>query len=217
MYLSRIELDPARRTTMTALTAPQKIHGAIEAAFPGERSRKLWRIDAVGGRLWLLLLSEESADLSGIAAQFGPAEAPCVQTRPYEPLLQRIEPGGVWRFRLTANPTKSCPANSAGAPRGVVRAHCTAEYQKQWLLQRAEKHGFRLEPEQFTVVRSQWYRFYKNGAGPQPVSLLAVTYEGVLQVTDAALFCKALTGGLGRGKAYGLGLLTVMHGGTAHA
>ena len=42
------------------------------------------------------------------------------------------------------------------------------------------------------------------------VSLLAVTYEGVLRVTDAALFRRTLTEGIGRGKAYGMGLLTVM-------
>ena len=43
----------------------------------------------------------------------------------------------------------------------------------------------------------------------QKSRLLAVTYEGVLTVTDTELFCKALTEGIGRGKAYGMGLLTV--------
>ena len=42
------------------------------------------------------------------------------------------------------------------------------------------------------------------------VSLLSVTYEGVLQITDEEKFCQLLTGGIGRGKAYGLGLMTVM-------
>lgn len=43
------------------------------------------------------------------------------------------------------------------------------------------------------------------------VSFLAVTYEGILQVTDAELFRKALTDGIGREKAYGMGMLTVVH------
>ena len=34
MYLSRIELDTKRRTTMIALASPNIIHGAIEASFP---------------------------------------------------------------------------------------------------------------------------------------------------------------------------------------
>ena len=44
----------------------------------------------------------------------------------------------------------------------------------------------------------------------EQVKLLGVTYEGLLTVTDAEKFREALTGGIGRGKAYGLGLLTVV-------
>ena len=60
------------------------------------------------------------------------------------------------------------------------------QYQKQWLLERAAKHGFALREEGFTVTRVQWQHFAKHGT--RPVTLLAVTYEGVLQVTDAEQF-----------------------------
>ena len=69
--------------------------------------------------------------------------------------------------------------------------------------------GFSLNEEDFTVVHSQWHIFRKNPSQEAKVRLLAVTYEGVLTVTDTELFCKALTEGIGRGKAYGMGLLTV--------
>ncbi len=68
---------------------------------------------------------------------------------------------------------------------------------------------FSLNEEDFTVVHSQWHIFRKNPSQETKVRLLAVTYEGVLTVTDTELFCKALTEGIGRGKAYGMGLLTV--------
>ena len=71
MYLSRAELDPARRSTMIALTSPQKFHGAVENSFSGERRRRLWRLDSLNGKLYLLLLSEELPDLTGLCAQFG--------------------------------------------------------------------------------------------------------------------------------------------------
>jgi len=212
MYLSRIEIDPARRATMVALTAPQKIHGAIESAFSGERRRKLWRIDKVGNKYWLLILSEDAADFAAIAGQFGPAKA-CCETRAYEPLLQRIVVDSVWRFRLTANPTKSCSNAANPKARGVVRAHCTVDYQTQWLEQRAEKNGFCLLPDCFTVTHSQWYRFHKGKDLRRAVSLLSVTYEGILKVTDPERFRAVLTNGIGRGKAYGMGLLTVMRAG----
>ncbi len=106
MYLSRVELDPIRRSTMTALAAPQKFHGAVESAFSGERRRRLWRLDRLGEKLYLLLLSEEMPDLSGVVEQFGTGAAP--ESRNYDPLLARITPGSRWQFRLAANPTKSC-------------------------------------------------------------------------------------------------------------
>lgn len=209
MYLSRVELDPTRRSTMTALAAPQKFHGAVESAFSGERRRRLWRLDRLGEKLYLILLSEEMPDLSGVVEQFGTGAVP--ESRNYDPLLARITPGSRWQFRLAANPTKSCKDAQKPATRGTVAAHCTTQYQKQWLLDRAAKHGFALTEDSFTVTRVQWHHFAK--CGTRPVSLLAVTYEGVLQVTDPEAFRNLLCQGMGRGKAYGLGLLTVMRGG----
>ena len=84
MYLSRVELDPIRRSTMTALAAPQKFHGAVESAFSGERRRRLWRLDRLGEKLYLLLLSEEMPDLSGVVEQFGTGAAP--ESRNYDPV-----------------------------------------------------------------------------------------------------------------------------------
>ena len=56
MYLSRAELDPTRRETMVALISPQKFHGAVDNAFAGARRRRLWRLDRLGERLYLLCL-----------------------------------------------------------------------------------------------------------------------------------------------------------------
>ena len=94
MYLSRVELDPTRRSTMAALAAPQKLHGAVESAFGGERRRRLWRLDRLGEQLYLLLLSEDAPELSGMVEQFGTGAA--AETRSYDPLLQRVEPGSCW-------------------------------------------------------------------------------------------------------------------------
>jgi CRISPR system Cascade subunit CasE len=41
------------------------------------------------------------------------------------------------------------------------------------------------------------------------VSLYTVTYEGILEITDVELFKEVLTKGIGRGKAYGCGMLTI--------
>lgn len=210
MYLSRLRLDTQRRSTMKALNAPNLFHGAIEHAFTGQRTRKLWRVDTLGGNRYLLLLSGEKPDLTAAAEQFGLPGVPSWETKACDSLLRRIKEGTLWHFRLTANPTKCCvqPGQTSGI-RGTVHAHITAEYQKQWLLERSEKHGFSLRADTFQTVESEW-KIFRKGSERNRVTLLAVTYEGLLRVTNAKLFCKTLTGGIGRGKAYGMGLLTVV-------
>ena len=205
MYLSRILLDTANRNTLRALTAPQKLHGALESSFSGARERRLWRIDNLNGGLYILLLSEEKPELSAFCRQFC-RTADDAQTKQYDRLLARITAGSTWHFRLTANPVKSQKMENN---RGKVLAHITTDYQKEWLLTHCEKHGFRLSEDSFDVTQSKWYQFYKSDRNR--VSLLAVTFEGTLEVTDAELFRQALCAGIGRGKAYGLGMLTVMH------
>lgn len=211
MYLSRVSLDPHKRTTMIALANPQQFHGAVEQAFPGERRRRLWRLDPLGEKLYLMILSEDVPDLSGIEDQFGSGEPG--ETKSYDPLLERILPGSVWHFRLAANPTTSKVSSSVSLERGKVQAHVTPEFQEKWLQTRAEKHGFCLKSLQ--VTGSRWLRFRRGHHG-RPVTLLSVVYEGILEVTEPDLFRQVLREGMGRGKAYGQGLLTVMKGGTSH-
>ena len=212
MYLSRVELDPTRRSTMAALSAPQKLHGAVESAFAGERRRRLWRLDRLGERLYLLLLSEDAPELSGVVEQFGTGAA--AETRSYDPLLQRVEPGSCWQFRLTANPTRARKDPADPLARGALKPCYLEAEQEQWLLEQAGKHGFALTEGAFQVTRKQTCHFRKNGK--RPVTLLAVTYEGILQVTDPEAFREMLCQGIGRGKAYGLGLMTILHGGSSH-
>ncbi|WP_297202047.1 type I-E CRISPR-associated protein Cas6/Cse3/CasE [uncultured Flavonifractor sp.] len=210
MYLTRMELDVGKRDTRKALLSPSLFHGAIESSFPGERERRLWRVDEYQGKYYLLLLSEQTPDLSHMAKQFGMEENDQPwQTKSYDTLLERIQDGSAWQFRLTANPTKSIKSSEPGK-RGMVCAHMTPEYQLKWLLDRCETHGFSIDPEEVIVAKSQWQRFYKGDQRKRPVSLLSVTFEGILTVIDEVRFRQTLVEGIGRGKAFGLGLLTVI-------
>lgn len=211
MYLTRLELDTRRRSTMKALASPNLFHGAIESSFPGERKRRLWRIDPLNGRYYLLLLSEDAPDLTDMARQFGVSGAALPwESKSYDSLLERIQEGSTWQFRLTANPTKACKSAASPQARGTVHAHITPAHQQQWLLERCQSHGFSLNSEEFLVTSSRWLRFYKGQARKYPVTLLSCTYEGLLTVTDAQQFRQTLQTGIGRGKAYGLGLLTIV-------
>ena len=215
MYLSRIALNIHRKSTLAALASPQKLHAAVESSFPpGPETdgRNLWRIDKLDNDFYLLVLSNERPDFSHIVEQFGwPGAEQGWETKNYVQFVERIETGQRWQFRLRANPVHSVkPAGGLKAPkptqRGKVYAHVTVQQQEQWLLERAEKYGFKLQEGSFRVVQREVRQFRRQR---QPVTLGVATFEGILEVTDATLFRRALTGGIGRAKAYGCGLLTL--------
>lgn len=208
MYLTRIALDDRRRETMQALASPGILHGAVGRCFGEERESCLWRIDRLHEVTHLLILSRDAPDCTAIAAQFGsPDDTGC--TKAYDGFLSQIREGQCLRFRLRANPVRSVSQGS-GNGRGKVCAHVTQAQQKQWLMERAEKHGFSLSEDAFDVTDTRWENFPKHAGEKRTVTLRTAAFEGVLTVTDAELFKKTLTGGIGRAKAYGCGLLTVM-------
>ncbi len=215
MYLTRMQLDVNKRETMKALASPAMFHGAVESAFQGEKKRRLWRIDCLNGKWFLMIVSEDRPDLKEAVKQFGIPDL-MWETKDYGPLLDRIQTNGRWHFRLTANPTISRmdqrekeTEKDAPKTRGKVYAHQTAEQQEQWLMKRAPQHGFALESDSFHVVQQEWFHFKKKSQVQGQVSISGVTFEGILTVTDADLFRRTLCEGIGREKAYGMGMLTV--------
>lgn len=191
---------------MRLLSSPEFVHGAVEQGFLGAQQRKLWRLDWLSGQCCLLVLSQQKPEFGELVHKYGfPDRQPLWEQKDYDRLLSRLKEGQTWRFRLKANPVRS--VKQEGEKRGKPMAHVTPQQQKQWLLERAEKAGFVLLPDEFEVMNTQWMRFYK--AGGKLVSLRTASFEGVLRISDPAALCDTLTQGLGRAKAYGCGLLTL--------
>lgn len=211
VYLSRIALNAKRVETMRAISSPQVLHGAVERGFAENRQRSLWRIDWVGHTCYLLVLSSEKPNFSHIVEQFGyPDSERQWLTKEYAPLLERLQLGQIWQFRLRANPVRSSSdKKDAESGRGKVFAHITPEQQRQWLLKRASACGFILEEHTFDVVDTQWKKFRKGKDRSHEITLRTATFEGILKISDLEKFKKSLLSGVGRAKAYGCGLLTI--------
>lgn len=214
MYLSRIELDTSRRETIRALGSPYVMHGAIENCYhklpDQEPSRKLWRLDRLESKLYLLLLSVDKPDFAGFITQFCSPDVNG-ESKPYDRFLAGVRAGQYWRFRLRANPVHSVRTGIVPSCRGKVYAHVTVQQQKQWLQKKAACCGFGFansdaEDRSFDVVESETLRFNRQN---KYVTLGVATFEGVLRVTDSEVFTRALTNGIGRAKAFGCGLLTI--------
>lgn len=229
MFLTRFQINPRRRDSGKLFSSPQVMHAAVLSSFPdaeaspGSAGRVLWRLDNSGDKLLLIIASPRKPDLTHLVEQVGwPSLEPAWETRNYTPLLDRLTAGQRWAFRLTANPIYSLPP--VEGKRGRVVGHRTVEHQLGWLESRAERHGFSVvahEAEQLNaateqpvpvtvstarVTSSQVLRFAR---GSNTVTLRTATFDGLLDVVNVEMFRDALSNGIGSGKAYGCGLLTI--------
>lgn len=208
MYLSRVEIDLYNRKKYSDLSHVGKYHHWVEECFPNEienkeRSRKLWRVDCLNGRIYLLIVSKvqpnpDKLELYGVKGSG--------QIKSYDRFLNSLENEKKYRFRVTLNPVVSIA--SGKGKRGRVYPHVTVEQQRKFLLDRAKKNGFFLEENEFNVVERKFVKFEK--ANQRSIRLSKVTYEGVLTVKDKDTFRRLLASGFGKKKAYGFGLMTVI-------
>jgi CRISPR system Cascade subunit CasE len=74
----------------------------------------------------------------------------------------------------------------------------------------AARHGFAIDttPSRFRVSPDRSLRMKPSGRR-QPPSFNAALFDGMLTCTDGALLREAVVNGIGRGKAFGMGLLSL--------
>lgn len=228
MYFSRVQLNPQRRKTREALANPQTLHAMVASSLPpdmqtSDAGRLLWRVDRDGHDVRLYVVSPHEPSFEHIIEQAGWAAAP-PQTTDYARFLSRLTRGQEYGFRVTLNPVKQQRVPGA---RGKRLPLCREEEQIEWLSTRSQTWGFAipdLAPSLDTIADD-------SAAAPQPavkivgvadrtfakgrsgnrqqVTQRHVTFVGRLEIEDAQQMRHFLTHGMGRGKAYGCGLMTL--------
>lgn len=218
MYLSHVPLNTARRSAVALLGSPQRIHAAVLTAFPGEtdqmpaglefspakgEGRVLWRIDRSGPKANLFVVSPERPDFTSLIEQAGwPCAENPARTADYGRFLDRLEPGQSWAFRLTANPVTTTLDQARN--KKVRVPHVTVAQQTKWFSDRAEQNGITIKDVLIDDRRRLEFR-----RGDKTVTLASVSYRGTLDVVDSTLLRAMLVNGIGKGKGYGLGLMTL--------
>lgn len=213
MYLTRFEVNRARRDTRRLLSSLQSAHAAVLAGFPSHDrasdGRVLWRVDDTGKALLLYIVSPAPPDLTHLVEQIGWPTRPTWDSRDYAPLLNSLTPGQRWGFRLTANPTHIGRVSPSGVKRRF--GHVTLDQQCRWLTERADRLGIRIAAnsigaDDLVLSNRIMHRFQRQGS---TVTLNAATFDGTLEVVEPNALRAALIGGIGRAKAYGCGLMTL--------
>lgn len=223
-YMSRIALrrEPGAAGSLTALLAEAAgaryaEHRLVWTLFAGTGDEARDFVFRAMGRApgrYLVVSQRAPRDPHGIWR---------IESKPYPP---EIGTGRRLRFSLRANPVVTVN-DAKGQPRRhdvvmhakssarrdgreVEAAALIAESGRDWLEKRAARLGFTLHPESLTVDGYQRLQFsHPDRPGGRPVVLGSLDFEGELTVADAGLFGKTLLEGVGRGKAFGFGLLLV--------
>jgi CRISPR system Cascade subunit CasE len=219
MYLSRLILNPRNRRVQKEIADPYQMHRSLMRAFPDDLEegdeRVLFRLDSGPrtGVLTLLVQSLTMPDWSWLqelnARGYllpGHLLPPDIEQNPDTKAFDlHLVPGQVLAFRLRANPTVKRKFDSGDHKRvGLYRE----EEQMAWLQRKGEQGGFHLlsaRASNETVIKGA----IRRDEVKHKLHLLAVQFEGLLQVTDPARLQQTVQQGIGSGKGLGFGLLSL--------
>jgi len=212
MYLTQVHLNPRRRGAVRLLSSPQRLHAALLAGFldPPSRDcgRLLWRADEYAHRFTVYVASPDPPDLTHVVEEAGWPSTDTWRTADYDPFLNRLTLGQQWGFRFCGNPVHSVKTSPSQQDTSL-RAHVSERHQLDWFFDHASRWGFSVERdgEAATCIIGRATRRFQRRS--ERITLAQATYAGRLTVTDVDAFRCGLRHGMGRGKAYGCGLMTL--------
>ncbi|HEY9814404.1 MAG TPA: type I-E CRISPR-associated protein Cas6/Cse3/CasE [Candidatus Obscuribacterales bacterium] len=202
MYLSKLVLNESDRAVQRDLSDAHKLHQRIMQAFPDDLESDRPRQD-----LHILFRQEPDSNVvlvqSAIAPNWSILPSGYLQEhhqKEWQLDIDQCSSGRILQFRLRANPSKR-----DNQTRKTIGLFHEAD-QVAWLQRQAERCGFRLHG--IDVIPSPNVFGIKKG-GKAPIRITTALYQGVLEVVEPELFLNAVRQGIGRGKSYGCGLLSI--------
>ena len=203
MFLHKVELNPTSREARRDLGDAYEMHRTLSRAFATcEKTpphRFLWRVERSNdfqSSSVVLVQSDVEARWSFLESLDGyTSTAVASKTVNLETLIQ---PSRHFRFRLLANPTVT---------RGGKRFGLTTVVEQQtWLARQGERNGFDVHG----CVRGNDERLrVRQGRSGHWIVVQTALFDGVLEIRSADAVRACVLGGLGHGKALGLGLLSL--------
>ena len=223
LYLSRLRLNPRHHLVQRALADCHALHQHLMTGLPAAASDQaraeygvLYRIDvdSASGVPTLLVQTAVRPDWSRIGAS-GLLRERALEAKEVSSAYAAIAPGRRLRFRLRANPTRRVNRSRAGSDSlaGKRVELRDEESQRKWLTERkAGQCGFRvldLQVRAGDALGPKQGGWRREADARRKLTFATVVFDGVLEVTDAERFRAALRQGIGPGKAYGFGLLSI--------
>jgi CRISPR system Cascade subunit CasE len=196
MYLSRLLL------TGEQFRNPYEIHRALWSVFPvtPDQTRDfLFRVEQRSTRQAQILMQSERQP--GI-------ETAKAQIQAYKPLDLKLPEGVQLRFLLVANPVKTIAdeqrrLDSSGTVKKCRVPLINEEAQIAWLRRKLEGAAL---VSNVDIEKQLPLNFRKVG---RPGKIQSYAFKGVLQVKDTSTLKSLMQKGIGPGKAFGCGMLSL--------
>lgn len=218
MYISQLKLDLSSNNARRDFAKVYEMHRSILRAFPkqedGGPGRVIYRMDLLKreGIALVLVQSDKKPDwnLIDLGVDYFSTNPEVKEFKP------SFEKGQVLAFCLRANPTyrKKEPSGQKGRRLGL---HSDGDL-AAWLLRKANHSGFIITDleesiaearpcKNLIIIKEGRIEIHRPGGMVQTHD--SVKFEGKITVTDSDLFLKTLESGIGSGKGFGFGLLSL--------
>jgi CRISPR system Cascade subunit CasE len=203
IFLSKLSLDLGNPKLRSVLVNHYELHRTLLRAFPErlpESERVLYRMEISqqsGLQIPVLVQSCCEPDWDSLV-KAGICQSPA-QVKAYEPAFQA---GQVLVFRLLGNPTMRLKQSRKRI--GIYHKTGAAD----WLGRKARTGGFELLDVSINMQGMRTGIKYEKSK-KNTLKHYGVLFEGKLIVSDSEIFRQTIYQGIGSGKAFGYGLLSV--------
>lgn len=206
LWITQIIPDPGSRAAHGDLQDVVRLHRRVMSLFPdglGPDARRqaavLFRLEEQNAGCSILLQSAIEPALERLPDSYGTARC-----KSLAPLLDGLREGVNIHYRIIANATRKLGRNTtAGRPKQVVPLH-GAEADAWWQRQ-ADAAGL--------ILRSLSSKPLHHGIGRRRdnsrITHARTQFDGTATVTSPAALLERIRTGIGRGKSFGCGLLTI--------
>lgn len=207
VHLSRLTLNTRHPAVHRDLRDTGRMHRTVQALFPdnlGPAPRAatgtLYRVETE--RTGATVIIQSAIPINRNALPAGYAET--VEYRDLAPLLDWLARGALMRYRIDANPTKGINGTKPSRHRPLFGQEAV-----DWWASRSRAAGMDCALILDIPQPKLHSRPREKSMESRGITLSATRFEGVARITDPDAVRTAVTTGIGRGRAYGLGLLSL--------
>ncbi|MER6548633.1 type I-E CRISPR-associated protein Cas6/Cse3/CasE [Streptomyces sp. NPDC001250] len=215
VWLTRIipnPRSPEARRDLTGHHTAMNLHRRLMSLYPTEagpdpraRFGVLFRTDDTPTGPHILLQSTHQPDLTKLPADYG-----TTQSRPLDALLDALKPGLTIRYRCAASPVRKPGATTRALYNLPAVIPLTGAHADEWWTRQAHTAGLTpLTLHSHPLDTAQATRTPGQTTTPQRIRHTRTRFDGTATITDPDLLRQKITEGIGRGKAYGCGLLSI--------